>query len=370
MASIHRYIHLLFKKYPPNSITQRIKYIFEKNDFYYNCLVSETKFLNVNSTIQERVYYILNDLDVKKICKNCGSDVEFKSIFRGHKVFCSNKCRVEYGRGRVLHEWWINLSQEQRDHYVNHYKESYRNAFVIKYGCDVNNASLVPEIKDKIQKTNLERYGNTIPSKTTTIQDKMKQTNIERYGVEHIFCENSSIRQEIYRNNIIKFGDKFPANTPNIQQKILDSSYLNKTFDYNGTQLITQGYGIRVLTIFRELDVPIEYIKTEKMCDSFEYTYKNSKKRYYPDIQYKNLIIEVKSDYTFLNHRSYPINILKMKSVLVAKYSGIFIVYNKKNIGYILTFDQSDLSIFNNHYEIINLDINKLSYKKLQRLLK
>ena len=44
--------------------------------------------------------------------------------------------------------------------------------------------SQIPEIKEKIKQTNLEKYGATSYVKTKEYIKKTKQTNLEKYGYE------------------------------------------------------------------------------------------------------------------------------------------------------------------------------------------
>lgn len=108
-----------------------------------------------------------------------------------------------------------------------------------KYG--FKNALQVPEIKEKIQITNQERYGSISPSgnvevrrkqKETLmrnygvenpslskeIQDKRKQTFIEKYGVENPLL-NSEIREKITQTNLSRYGVKNVLFNKEIREK-------------------------------------------------------------------------------------------------------------------------------------------------------
>ena len=53
--------------------------------------------------------------------------------------------------------------------------------------------------KDKIKKTNIERYGVENPFQSEYVRDKIKKTNIERYGVERTHFNQKKLRIKLKR---------------------------------------------------------------------------------------------------------------------------------------------------------------------------
>lgn len=58
------------------------------------------------------------------------------------------------------------------------------------------------EIKEKVRKTNLKRYGTENPLSSKEVQEKVKQTNLKRYGVEN--PKQSEQIQEKYKQTCLK----------------------------------------------------------------------------------------------------------------------------------------------------------------------
>ena len=75
-----------------------------------------------------------------------------------------------------------------------------REAMRDKY--NVENASQLGWVKDKIEKTCLVRYGGKSPFESDIVQAKIKNTNIERYGVDN------PIKNELIRNKIKETNKK------------------------------------------------------------------------------------------------------------------------------------------------------------------
>lgn len=310
---IKTYVNLLFKRYQPNVLSQKIKHIF-KDEFKFKKLKSATFFLQDNATISERVYYIHNDLYKEKTCRNCNNSVEFKSLFHGHKSFCSKICRDTYGMGRVVKEWWLGLDENKQQEYIIHYKKSYKKSFKEQYGVEVDNPSMVPEIRRRAEDTCLERYGNRIPSKLDEMKERSKKTCLERYGVENSMLD------------------------PKLREKCLKNNYKHKKYHFSDTDIvITQGYTPHLLDLFKKNKIDRNLFKVEYECVAFEYFYNNKKRFYHPDVIYKDIVIEVKSDYTLLNEKDFDVNILKATAVIEKGLSFIFLVYDfRKNIHHLI----------------------------------
>jgi predicted SpoU family rRNA methylase len=63
------------------------------------------------------------------------------------------------------------------------------------------------EVRDKINKTNLEKYGAENPFQSKQIKEKIKQTNLEKYGVEHPL-QNKEVFEKLKKTNMSKYGSE------------------------------------------------------------------------------------------------------------------------------------------------------------------
>lgn len=82
-----------------------------------------------------------------------------------------------------------------------------------KYGYE--NATQVPEIKEKIRKTNQERYGSNSPAGNAEVREKQKKTLMEHYGVE-----NPSLSKEIQDKRTQTFIENYGVENPMLVKEI------------------------------------------------------------------------------------------------------------------------------------------------------
>jgi len=143
-------------------------------------ILKKTDFLDSKTLINERIYYIINDLNEIVLCSECNEKkVKFNSFSVGHSKCCSKKCQKKWTKKKRIE---TNLK---------------------KYGCENTFQSSI--IKEKIKKTNIERYGVDIPSKSTTIKEKTIKTNLQRYGCKSPL-NNDSVKEKTIKTNIKKYG--------------------------------------------------------------------------------------------------------------------------------------------------------------------
>lgn len=155
------------------------------------------------------------------ICEGCGKPFFVKSFSSGIPRYCSKDCR---NRARIHHA---------------------RETIKSKYGVD--NASQVPEIRDKMsasiktksetisfnrKRTMLERYGVEHPLQSKEIRERAEQTCLDRYGVRNVSLD-ADMREKISkavasesaqrkRRNTCRqhFGTDYPAQSNEIMDKM------------------------------------------------------------------------------------------------------------------------------------------------------
>jgi len=155
----------------------------------------------------------------------------------------------------------------------------------------------------------------TNPFNDPKIQEQIKNTIIEKYGVENIM------------------------HLPEIFSKVVKSSFTRKEFIFpkSKRKVYILGYehlAIQYLLKYKE-KILDRYIEEDEIqvdnISSFEYFDDNKKKhKYYPDIYIlnTNLIIEVKSDFTF--NKCPRINHLKCLAVVKSGYNMKLMIFNSK----------------------------------------
>jgi len=310
-------------------------------------------------------------------CDICGEEIELKKTnytksLKSHNYYCCQKCTIikvkktfleKYGVENVFQNEEIkdkikefNLEKYGVDNYTktDEYKEKTLRTNLKKYGTEytfqsdevkekikksilnkygVEYISQSEKIKNKIKNTNIERYGNKCVAssekfkksifnkygveyvfQSEEIKDKVKKTNLERYGFE-IPMKNEEIKEKYRKSIFEKYGCIHPMQNDKIFEKTLKNSYQTKYFNtlkYKGTY---------------ELDFikRYEYLNIQN-CKSIDYFYDDKKRKYFPDFYYeeKNLIIEIKSDYTY--NIFLEKNLAKQEACLEQGFNFIFII--------------------------------------------
>ena len=123
-----------------------------------------------------------------------------------------------------------------------------------KYG--VNNPSKSEEIKNRIVKTNKERFNVDYTFQSEEVKDKIKKTNLLKYGCEYPH-QNEDVKNRTEQTNIKNYGFKTSSENSLIRDKISKSikeTWKNKLLsDYNIISISGDTY--------------------ELMCESGEHTY-------------------------------------------------------------------------------------------------
>lgn len=219
-------------------------------------------------------------------CKKC-SRLKFK-----------NTCFEKYGVDNVFCDKLI--------------KEKIKNTNIEKYG--VSNPFISIIIKEKIKKSNLNKFGKEYYTQTEEYKEKSKSTNLKNLGVEYPM-QSSMVKNKSKEKCIEKYGVPYP-----IQNK----SFLNKSLKlkikpYSETLYYQGRYELDFLNLCNKLEI-IDMIKrgpTIKYNDSYVY---------FPDflIEKYNLIVEIKSTYTFNLHKEK--NEMKKQACINNGYNFLFII--------------------------------------------
>lgn len=189
------------------------------------------------------------------------------------------------------------------------------------------------EVQIKGELTRIELYGTAYPMQNAIQREQIKQTNIERYGVPNAL-QNSEIRTKGCETNIEKYRVPYPMQNAEFAESIMSASGRFKTKKAtlpSGMEISYQGF---------ELIAILELLKTYKEEDFLlrksevpEIWYETDKRhRYYSDIYIpsKNLIIEVKSEWTWTQYLE--TNLLKKQACLDAGYNYEFWICDAKQV--------------------------------------
>jgi len=188
---------------------------------------------------------------VNKVCKFCNKTYTVSFYNRNRSLYCNKKCansddgvlqKIRESKQKTYDEKYNGLHPMQTEKTKN----NHRDAILKKYG--VTSYSKLGEYREKVKKTNLERYGDenynnvrkiretilnkygvTNVMKLESVKDKAKNTNISRYGVNHYSKSLSSIKHhhDLTYSKILLFKnveplfsrEEFFGVTKNIQYK-------------------------------------------------------------------------------------------------------------------------------------------------------
>ena len=196
-------------------------------------------------------------------------------------------------------------------------REKIKNTFLEKYGYDVATKNDI--VKEKIKNTNIIKYNNTCPLMNDDIKIKSLNTLMKNYNVDSPL-RNNDIFDKFKKTMLMKYNVEFWAQC----EKNFDSfKHINSYKEYtlpNNTTVKLQGYEDYVLhELLKEYDIDDILYKNADIHNNVGYIYyylDNKKHKYYPDffIKSKNLIIEVKSKFTY--EIDLNINLLKKESCI------------------------------------------------------
>ena len=149
--------------------------------------------------------------------------IEYKKYNRSLKnnvlYSCSKKCSALRLKNKLIQEYNVaNIAMLETT------KEKIQNTNVLKYGSKFYFGS--EDGKTKIKKTLIEKYDVDNPQKNKYIHDKTKNTNLKKYGTSEILS-SKEIRNKIDNSNLIKYGFKTPSSNDIIKNKIIKTN-LNK----------------------------------------------------------------------------------------------------------------------------------------------
>lgn len=258
-------------------------------------------------SFSEKLYRFINPT-VAPRCKHCGSDrVAFLEITTGFRDYCSNRCAQQS----------VEITKKREE------------AFLMNYG--VSHPQKVTKVSDKRKATCRARYGGASPFCSSQTRTKAKETCKERYGVENA-SQNTSIRAKQKATMLERFGVEHPHQSPDVIEKVMKSRYKLKEFVFpSGNKALVQGYEPNALRhLLQEGIGETEIVTAKTDMPAIWYVDDGKRRRYFPDIfiPARNLVVEVKSDYTYTADEGK--NLLKKEACEAAGYDFRFMIYNKK----------------------------------------
>ena len=156
-------------------------------------------------------------------CQICTKPTKFLSLDRGYKETCCKTCTnvFKYGfSSPFCHQETHSKSRKTKlkrygdAKYLN--VEKQQETMTKKYG---GTGLASPEIRKRIEETNLEKFGSKSPLGSKEIQEKVKQTNLDKYGVENVFS-SKEIKEKIKETNLNNFGFENAMQSEEVKCKV------------------------------------------------------------------------------------------------------------------------------------------------------
>ena len=141
-------------------------------------------------------------------CLYCRKETKFENLVHGYSMYCHNgycKCMHKYG-----------VDNPAKSEIV---KKKAKETAMKNHG-GLGLAS--PEIKKRVQQTNIKKYGVKSPFEAESVKDKIKQTNLERYSAENVFASEYG-KQKIRETNLEKFGTESAMQSEEVKQRLKDN---------------------------------------------------------------------------------------------------------------------------------------------------
>ena len=323
------------------------------------CTIDYLKNRYTDSTsIQETIARIFNKIEIRPVCKQCGGELQFQQLTFPFAMFCSRRCS--------------NNNEETKQHLIETCLEKYGTTNTAKAEC----------VKEKTKQHFREKYGVDNPWQSTEVQKQSQQTKHQKYG-----DENFNNRKKAENTCIDRYGVKNPSQCENIKQKASKKYHItvfNKfgTYwpiqnqdvrlkqvntmqtKYNATSYLTSNdfkmkcielYGVEnpmhnselrkkttTKYMFNDIffdsapeiafyvwlcdnNIPFEYQPNE----SFDYVFKDSTFKYFPDFKVGDMFFEIKGDHFFKDGKMFcP---YRKKSFTDEQYNDLCAKYEAKH---------------------------------------
>lgn len=289
----------------------------QENRQIYKWLQEATCHLDARYSTQQRVHWVLNELEDFPKCIVCGKPIDdpkqFKNVQQGYRPFCSNKCAKHYacneGKKTRLSKnngkYFADESiQKAKDTFVDHYgvdnnmkcekgKKEYQVAIEAKYGKGITNVWQVEEKKQKIKATKKDRYGDENWNNRIKAHETNKNKSQEQKELE---------RQHRRNRCMLKYGVDHQWKSPLVRKKIMKNRR-------NGCYKI-DGYSFDSLPEFcfyvccRDFGIDVQCHPIDKAIKYFDA--KGKQHFYYPDFYISSIkrLVEIKGDHFFENYDS------------------------------------------------------------------
>ena len=187
-------------------------------------ILDKTKniFTNCNTTLGNRIFYIINDIHKFPCCRTCGKVLNvtftaYSTLYDYEHCFCSSSCSVSDSDVRykieqtTLKNHGYKYSFEDPNTHIKA-KQTILDRYGVEYPMQCK------DIANKVASTNLDRYGCISPFGNKNVQEKSKATLMKNYGVDNPI-KSPIIYSRMEETWMKNYGVDHPFKSKEIQQK-------------------------------------------------------------------------------------------------------------------------------------------------------
>lgn len=182
-----------------------------------------------NMSFSQKVYhYAYDDFELKLgICPVCGNRSTYRSFNDGYITYCSIKCsqnskEVRERIERTNLERYGHICSVDGPECVAKKKETWEN----KYGKGIDNPAKAESVKMKMEKTCLKKYKKKHAASAKVVRDKIEATNLKKYKKKSPLG-NKKVREKGRQTCLNKFGFEVASQSPEIQEKVENTCLKN-----------------------------------------------------------------------------------------------------------------------------------------------
>lgn len=104
----------------------------------------------------------------------------------------------------------------------------------------VRYSTLLPSMKEKSRKTNMEKLGVPYPTQSPEVRDKCRHTVKKKYGVDCVF-KSDEVKRSIRRTNLERYGHPSAMQSTEIQAKAAATAKENNSFSLSNEEAYFYG---------------------------------------------------------------------------------------------------------------------------------
>jgi hypothetical protein len=262
------------------------------NNQYYSTIRGLSNYLRGQSMTSEE-YYLKYLGDAGK-CESCGNPTRFKRITVGYSKYCCSACAVRSESHR----------KSVSERFIGDQEKLLKSIEKRRVTNSQKSEEEIQKTHEKRRLTIIKKYGENYHSNKTKAQ-------WERRTQDEIDSLVAKATETKKRNNTL-----YTAPYKHANKKVIIGEKIFKVQGYEDIALNLLSKIIDVNEIKVGKDVPRISLSTGK--------------NYYPDIYIYNLLIEVKSEYTY--EVCLEENLLKHNESIKAGYDHIFLVIHSKDV--------------------------------------